>query len=171
MHLPTASSRRIAILLALLSLLTTSCATRKPAFQLSPDDLRAQVADAMQRYQDAARSTDPDRISAFYTDTGVLLEPGIQPIVGRDAIRAFIASFPGVRVDVATATPERIDVWTNDSHNHAILWGSFHEKLGFPSQPDSEQHGRFVTQWIRRADGSWLIERFYRIPIATTETP
>ncbi|HMG17994.1 MAG TPA: nuclear transport factor 2 family protein [Gemmatimonadales bacterium] len=120
-----------------------------------------EVARAMQRYQVAARSVNPDSIAAFYTPTAELFEPGINPIRTRDSIRAFIASFPGVRVDVATATPDTIEVFGGT----AFLWGSYFERLAFPGQPLSEQYGKFVTQWVRQPDGSWLIQRFYRIPL------
>ena len=126
----------------------------------APDESDA-VARAMQRYQVAARTVNPDSIAAFYTPTAVLFEPGINPIRTRDSIRAFIASFPGVRVDVATATADTIEVFGGT----AFLWGSYFERLAFPGQPLSEQHGKFVTQWVRQRDGSWLIQRFFRIPI------
>ena len=47
----------------------------------------------------------------------------------------------------------------------ALYWGSYFERLDFPGQPRSEQHGKFVAQWVRQADGTWLIERLYRIPL------
>ncbi len=126
---------------------------------------RAEVADAMGRYMAAARAVDPDAIAAFFAPTGVLFEPGIMPIQTRDSIRAFVASFPGVRVDIATATPDTIEVYGGT----AFLWGSYFERLAFPGQPVSEQHGKFVTQWVRQADGegTWLIQRFFRVPLAT----
>jgi uncharacterized protein (TIGR02246 family) len=127
----------------------------------SPDADREAIARAMQRYQTAARAVNPDSIAAFYTPTAVLFEPGIHPVRTRDSIRAFIASFPGVRVDVATATPDTIEMFGAT----AFLWGSYFERLAFPGQPVSEQHGKFVTQWVRQADGSWLIQRFFRIPL------
>jgi uncharacterized protein (TIGR02246 family) len=150
----------------LLPVCLASCAGKLPG----PDPAsvaaaQAQIADTMERYQRAARTTNPDLIAAFYTPTGVLLEPGISPVHGREAIRAFIASFPGVRVDVATATPDEIEVWDG----RALLWGSYFERLAFPGQPESEQHGKFVIRWARQPDGAWLIQRFYRIPIATSE--
>lgn len=114
----------------------------------------------MQRYQAAARTVNPDSIAAFYTATAILFEPGINPVHTRDSIRAFIASFPGVRVEVATATPDTIEVWDGT----ALLWGSYFERLAFPEQPVSEQHGKFVTQWVRQPDGRWLIHRFFRVP-------
>ena len=128
---------------------------------VTASDGSEEVARAMQRYQVAARTVNPDSIAAFYTPTAVLFEPGIHPIRTRDSIRAFIASFPGVRVDVATATPDTIEVFGGT----AFLWGSYFERLAFPGQPLSEQHGKFVTQWVRQPDGSWLIHRFYRIPL------
>lgn len=115
----------------------------------------------MQRYQVAARTVDPDSIAAFYTPTAILFEPGINPVQTRDSIRAFIASFPGVRVEVATATADTIEVWCGT----ALLWGSYFERLAFPGQPVSEQHGKFVTEWVRQSDGTWLIQRFFRVPI------
>lgn len=115
----------------------------------------------MQRYQVAARGVNADSMSAFYTTTATLFEPGIPPIHSRDSIRAFLASFPGVRVETATATADTIEV----HGNMALYWGSYFEKLDFPGQPVSEQHGKFVAQWVRQADGRWLIERMYRIPL------
>jgi hypothetical protein len=72
-------------------------------------------------------------------------------------------AFPGVRVEVATATPDTIEIWGN----MALFWGSYFERLAFPGQPESEQQGRFVAQWLRQADGSWLMQRLFRIPVAT----
>ena len=122
---------------------------------------RDAIAAAMQRYQAAARSVNPDSIAAFYTPTATLFEPGINPVQSRDSIRAFIASFPGVRVEVATASPDTIEVWDET----ALLWGSYFERLAFPGQPVSEQHGKFVAEWVRQADGTWLIQRLFRVPI------
>lgn len=115
----------------------------------------------MHRYQVAARAVNPDSIAGFYTTNATLFEPGIRPVQTRDSIRAFIASFPGVRVDVATATPDTIEIFGNK----AFVWGSYFERLAFPGQPVSEQHGKFVTEWARQDDGRWLIERFFRIPM------
>ena len=89
-----------------------------------------------------------------------LFEPGINPVRSRDSIRAFIASFPGVRVEVATASPDTIEVWDGT----ALFWGSYFERLAFPGQPVSEQHGKFVAEWVRQGDGTWLIEKLMPTP-------
>lgn len=119
------------------------------------------LAEAMQRYQAAARTVNADSVSAFHTSTATLFEPGIPPIVSRDSIRAFMGSFPGVRVEIATAAPDTIEIHGGT----ALYWGTYFEKLEFPGQPVSEQHGKFVAEWVRQDDGRWLIERMYRIPL------
>jgi ketosteroid isomerase-like protein len=151
---------RLVSLACLLSC-TTSERPEPAAAAPTASAARAQVAAAMERYQVAARSVNPDSIAAFYTPTAILFEPGIQPIQTRDSIRTFIASFPGVRVEVATATPDTIEIWGS----MALLWGSYFERLLFPGQPLSEQHGKFVAQWARQSDGTWLIQRLFRIPM------
>ena len=126
---------------------------------------RREVAAALQRYQAAARTVNADSVAAFYAPTGILFEPGINPIQTRDSIRAFMASFPGVRVDSATATPDTIEVFGGT----AYLWGSYFERLSFPGQPQSEQHGKFVMEWVRQPDGAWLIQRLFRVPIPSPQ--
>jgi len=128
---------------------------------------RAEVADAMQRYMVAARAVDPDAMAAFYAPTATLFEPGINPIEGRETIRTFMASFPGVKVDSASATPDTIEVFGNT----ALFWGSYFERLSFPGQPVSEQHGKFVAEWTRQADGQWLMQRHFRVPVTTQIAP
>lgn len=127
----------------------------------SQSNAAADVAQAMQRYQAAARTVNPDSMAAFFTRNGTLFEPGIPPIRTRDSIRAFLGSFPGAKVHIATATPDSIEVYDGT----AYYWGSYHERLDFPGQPTSDQRGKFVAQWVRQDDGSWLIHRMYRIPL------
>lgn len=129
----------------------------------SPDGESAtrEVSDAMQRYQAVARTVNPDSMAAFFTSGGTLFEPGIPAIHTRDSIRAFLASFPGVKVHIATATPDSIEAYGRT----AYYWGTYHERLDFPGQPTSEQRGKFVAQWVREHDGRWLIHRMYRIPL------
>ena len=122
---------------------------------------RMTVAAAMDLYQAAARSVNPDSIAAFFAPTGILFEPGIKPILSRDSIRAFVAAFAGAQVDSATVTADTIELYDG----MALYWGSYFERLRFPGQPVSEQHGKFVAQWVRQADGDWLIQRLFRVPI------
>jgi ketosteroid isomerase-like protein len=125
------------------------------------ESARREVADAMQHYQVVARTVDPDSMAACFTPSGTLFEPGIKPIHTRDSIRAFLASFPGVKVHIATATADSIELHGGT----AYYWGAYFERLDFPGQPISEQRGKFVAQWVRQDDGRWLMHRLYRIPL------
>ncbi|MGQ0642639.1 MAG: YybH family protein [Gemmatimonadaceae bacterium] len=128
---------------------------------------RQTIANTMERYMVHARAVAGDSMAAFFTTNGTLFEPGIFPILTRDSIRGFMTSFPGVRVDSATGVPDVIEVFGDT----ALLWGSYFEKLSFPGQPQSEQHGKFVIEWIRQPDASWQIRRYYRIPLPATAPP
>lgn len=124
---------------------------------------RRGVMQALDRYLAAAKVVDPVGMSAAFTTNGVLFEPGIKPIEGRDSIRAFLGSFPGAVVESVTAVPDTIEVYGTT----AYLWGHYFERLSFPGQPRSEQQGRFVIQWLQQGDSAWQIHRYYRIPIQT----
>jgi uncharacterized protein (TIGR02246 family) len=121
---------------------------------------RAAVLSALERYMVAARAVDPEGIAAAFAPTGVLFEPGIFPIVSRDSLRLFVASFPGVQVESAAVVPDTIQLFGGT----AYLWGSYYERLVFPGQPRSEQRGRLVIEWTRQGDGTWLIQRYFRVP-------
>lgn len=148
--------------LILLAGMLISCA--RPPREADPTAAatsRQEVAAAMQNYMVAARAVDANAIAAFFTTTGMLFEPGINPIRSRDSITAFVASFPGVLVDSASVTADTIEVF----HGTAFYWGSYFERLAFPGQPVSEQHGKFVIEWVRQQDGAWLIQRYFRVPL------
>ena len=161
----TMSQRCLRSLLLLALVGTTSCS---PGADALPDNVaRSEVAAALQRYMVAARAVDPQAIAGFFTPAGILFEPGIFPIQGPDSIRAFVASFPGVRVDSAVSLPDTIEVFGST----ALIWGSYFERLAFPGQPVSEQHGRFVIEWLRQPDGQWLIHRYFRVPLPAQAPP
>lgn len=112
-------------------------------------------------YAAAAAAVDPDKIARFFAPHGTLFEPGIAPISTPDSIRAFIASFRGVVVDSAMLRADTVEVFGRT----AIVWGTYFERLRFPGQPESAQHGRFVMEWRYSEDGNWYIARYYRVPL------
>lgn len=127
----------------------------------TPADPRAEIASRLASYAAAARAVDAAASASFFAPQGVLFEPGIPPIVTPDSIRAFVASFPGVRVDSAMLRADTIEVYGAT----AIVWGTYFEALRFPGQPPSAQHGRFVIEWQRDASAAWRIARYYRVPL------
>ena len=156
--------RRSRLHVSLLALSVVACERAQQTVAGSaPNAARAEVEAAMQRYMAAARAVNADSMAASFAPDGELLEPGIPVVASRDSIRAFMGSFPGVRVDSATAVADTIEVMGDV----AFYWGSYFERLAFPGQPASEQHGKFVIEWSRQSDGRWFIRRYYRIPLST----
>jgi hypothetical protein len=43
----------------------------------------------------------------------------------------------------------------------------YFERFAFPGQPVIEQHGKVVAEWVRQPDGTWLMERLFRVPVST----
>ena len=121
----------------------------------------AEVRLRLATYATAAAAVDATTSASFFSPRGVLFEPGIPPIVGAHSIRAFVESFPGVEVDSAMLRADTIEVFGGT----ALVWGTYFERLHFPGQPESAQHGRFVMEWRRDRQGLWLIERYYRVPL------
>jgi ketosteroid isomerase-like protein len=128
---------------------------------------RAEVIARLDGYTAAARAVDADASAAFFAPNGTLFEPGIPPIVTPDSIRAFIKSFPGVEVDSAIARADTVELHGRT----AYVWGSYFERLRFPGQPESAQHGRFVMEWVRGEDAVWRILRYYRVPLPANWPP
>ena len=155
-------------LLATLTTASAACETRPTAKRnAAATAVRREVNLALQRYADAARAVDASGSAAFFASNGELFEPGIRPVQTPDSIRRFIASFPGVHVDSAVLTADTIDVFDTA----ALVWGSYYERLRFAGQPPSSQRGRFVMKWVQQANRSWLIEKYYRIPLPDAAMP
>ena len=149
---------------AFVAWIIASCTTSQKASPDGDEAARGEVERAMQGYEAASRLVHPDSIARWFAPGGVLFEPGIQPIVGPDSIRAFVAMFQGARVDSAAVSADTIEVHGRT----AFYWGTYFERLEFPGQPRSEQRGKFVAEWVRQDDGRWLIARLYRVPLPGT---
>ncbi|MEO8636165.1 MAG: DUF4440 domain-containing protein [Gemmatimonadales bacterium] len=149
----------------LAALFIGGCRPALPDQDVAASGARDSVLATMARYMVAARSVDAAGMAAFFDSDGVLFEPGILPVHSPDSILAFLSSFPGVRVDSATAVADTVEVFGQT----AFLWGSYFERLAFPGQPLSEQEGHFVIEWVTGPHGEWLIRRYYRIPLPGTK--
>ena len=143
------------------ALLTTLACAPGERTSLNDASVTADVIrNRLAAYAAAAAAVDPNS-ARFFAPNGTLFEPGIAPITTPDSIRAFIASFPGVAVDSAMLRADTVEVFGRT----AIVWGTYFERLRFPGQPASAQHGRFVMEWRNGDDGDWYITRYYRVPL------
>lgn len=123
----------------------------------APDPLseaRAQVEAAVQSYA-AAIYGSADQLAGLFTPDGELIQPGMAPFVGPEAIRAFLAPLAKrVRIEDATLTSRAIDLYGDE----AYVWGDYSQRVAVGEQPLATFTGRFVAQWHRTL-GTWKLRR------------
>lgn len=146
--------KRLGLLAAALAALTV--APRADA----ADPAREAIEKASQSYAAGLKAMDTAALVALYSDDGELRNPGMETLKGRDAIRKFLDSLKGARVESSTMSTDAIDV----AGDVAIQWGTYSQRVAPPGQPLGEFRGRYVAQWARQADGRWLLKRMLAQP-------
>lgn len=157
------ASRIVAMLSAVVTV-GASCARVTPAVALPPNaDAAAMeaVAAAMDHYVALLRRVTSDSVAAMYTPDGELLEPGMAPLRGRSAIRAFLAPFDGhAVVDTALVSVEPAAVYGAIAYQ----WGAYHQVARLNGGPAVVFDGRFAAEWHRAGNGQWLLTRLLMQP-------
>jgi ketosteroid isomerase-like protein len=120
-------------------------------------DAAAESSKLSQRDADWSRLSfegkDIDRIVAYWSDDAHLLQPGLPPIEGKAAIRAFVAAslkIPGFKIHWVSEKP----VFSPDGKMAYVLSTVETTAPGANGSLEST-HGRSVTVWQRDADGVW----------------
>jgi len=110
----------------------------------------------MEHYATLTRTGPVDSIVAAYIPKGELLEPGMNALHGREAIRNFLTPLAAAfTVESASMTSDTVDV-----HGHvAYQWGRYDQRAGPNGGPVAEYRGRFVAEWHQEADGQWRLAR------------
>src|SRR5215472_9734919 len=112
--------------------------------QLHKDDIAATLA------------RDAEALTALWDDDGVLLQPGIPPIIGKAAFRDFmkqaIAKSPSVKV--VKYAPDLRDIQVVG--NLAYEWGYFEAaQKNADQQAPQGLRAKLLRVMKRQADGSW----------------
>jgi uncharacterized protein (TIGR02246 family) len=114
----------------------------------------AKLDDALDR---ALMAQDAGAAAALFAADAVLGESGMEDVVGRRAIRDFLAGAnERRRVAYHRLTQEQVLL----AGDRAIVVGRFDEtKEPLAGGPPVHERGRAVTFWKRQSDGAWRIER------------
>lgn len=139
--------KRIAWLL-MVALLATSMATareqRAKEELLSTDKAWSAAASA---------GKDVEAVVSFWSDNAVVVPPGAPAIVGKDAIRKFVAqSFetPGFHISWKT-----LNAAVSDDGTMGYLESENSIQMPGPDGNPVTRTGRAITVWRRGPDGSW----------------
>ncbi len=119
----------------------------------TPDEARMAVLTAEREWAAAARNKDLQRSISFLADDAIMFPPGQGPLVGKGAIRDYIASSfatPGFSV---TWEPEDVVVAKGGdlAYTHARSVYTFPG----PDQTLQTLHGKGVAIWRKDTDGRW----------------
>jgi len=125
-------------------------------------DERQAVELAMKEYAEALRAGTPETVVAHYTIDGQLLLPGLAPLRGREAIRAFLAPL------AASTEVESVEVNTEvvETHgNTADQWGTYRQVAGERGKAKQTYQGRYAALWHLEKDGRWRLFRLMMQPV------
>jgi uncharacterized protein (TIGR02246 family) len=123
---------------------------------------RHAVEQAMRDYAKTLRVGTPDEVAACYTADGELLLPGLDPLHGREAIRAFLAPL------AAATEVESVDIESQLVEVHgksANQWGKYRQVAGEKGKTKQQFRGRFASLWHRESDGRWRLVRLMMQPL------
>lgn len=144
----------------------TACAPKAPDTATDEATIKAEAPVWFKLYN----AGDADGVAALYLEDGVVLAPGTPAIVGRAAIRDFIAS------DVAKSKAAGL-TFNGDAVTDAGVAGDMAWATGTFSVTDASgatvDKGKYVTIY-RRANGKWPIIRDIwnsDMPPAAASTP
>lgn len=101
----------------------------------------------------AAAGRDVEYILSFWTDDAVVLAPGLPPLRGKDALRAFVLqslSIPGFKISWTST-----DVVFSADQTLAYMFSNNAVTMNAADGKPATTQGRAVTIWKREQDGEW----------------
>jgi len=146
--------RRLALLVAF-GFALSGCATK-----VDTRADKAAVDAGLQRYSQLLLAMDSSGIAAMFAPEGEVVNPSQPPVHGREAIRAFIASFSDFHVlaNVDASSSILIDGST------AEQIGTYRQSVRSPQGHVFDVSGRLEIEWIKDASGQWLIQQLATFP-------
>ncbi len=133
--------------LVLLGLLTMAGCQPAPPAGLSDAD-RAAVGELGTRFVQAFLAGDMTAVGQTYAESATLLPPNAPSVTGREAITAFMATFP--QVTEFTLTDEVVEGFGN------LAYVSGRYRMTLAVGGGVVDSGKFLDIRQRQADGSWL---------------
>jgi ketosteroid isomerase-like protein len=122
------------------------------------------VARRWAQYSDWTSHRDVESLVTLFGDDARVMEPGLDDIVGRPAIRSvMLAAFAQrVRTVDIRMMPREVTGYDGVIYDH----GSYVETLAPQDNPKRafDIYGRYFAVWVQQSDGAWKIARIMRSP-------
>ena len=134
--------------LAAVLAVSAACARRR-----SGADAKAEILRVDAEWAAAAVSRDLDRAVSYWSDDARVFPPGGPPLVGKAAIREYVArslQTPGFAISWKTD-----DVVVSDDGNFAYATGTNRVSFTGPDGKPLAVDGKAITVWRREPAGGW----------------
>jgi uncharacterized protein (TIGR02246 family) len=122
---------------------------------------REKIEELHQTDTKASMANDVDTLLSLWTDDGVMIRPGGEPVIGKKALTQAMGSYREQLKNI-TITQYVIDFKeVTIIGDHAYEWGEFHHKYFTKDNPgkEFEQKGRLMRILRRQPDGQWKVAR------------
>ena len=117
------------------------------------DQVEAAIRTADAQWLAAARAHDLERTLSFWSDDVILMRPGAPPVVGKAALRNYVAgAFAIPNFSISWITDR---VWVARSGELAYATGTDEIRMTSPQGKAVVEHNKAVAIWRRQPDGSW----------------
>ena len=126
------------------------------AGNLAASDLQSERATLLRldkEWAQAAAARDLEKTVSFWADDARVVPPGQPAVVGKDAIRAYVAAafaVPGFSIQWQTS-----DFVVSASGDMAYGFGTNTVSLDGPEGKRLTEHGRALTLWRKVPGGAW----------------
>lgn len=117
---------------------------------LSAQDAKVAVTAAAEKMEAAFNSKDAATLTALYTETAIVMPPGVEPLKGHEAIRSMWESLDANTPTLALTTTDVMPVG-----DLAVETGSWSMTAPDGSHAD---HGSYLAVW-KKTDGGWKMIR------------
>ena len=114
---------------------------------------QAAIETTNREFMEAVKRGDPASAAALYTEDATLLPPNSEPIRGRQAIQAFLASL--VKMGTRELKLETVDV--EYLHDVAYEVGAYELKMEPEGGQAVTDRGKYVVVWKRESVGPWKL--------------
>ena len=131
---------------------STQSAQPAPAGDLGAEEAAIRATDN-QWLAIASKKLDPDKTASFWSDDATIYAPNQPPIIGRQAIRSYIAG--------ASASPDFSITWVTDkivvsrSGDMAYSTGSNQFTYRTPDNKVVTEKNHGIVVWKKQPDGAW----------------
>jgi len=133
------------------ALLAITACNKSPSVDIAKEEQAVRATDA--RWLAAVKANDFDRALAFWSDDATVFAPNGPVIVGKEAIRKYVAqasAIPGFSISWTTDK-----IWVSSSGDLAYSSGANEITLTTPVGKPVTERNKGLVVWKKQADGSW----------------